>query len=164
MPIAKKEIWEAILAVLAKNNPEKTFWNELLESDLLSGFTPQEINISALYLLEHKYIQGYASGNPLFMDWCKISLKGEDYLKPDGGLSERERTVIVKFHSEAIEIIEKHLATHPDPGIRAQSSAVSSRLRELPAAGIEHLTLKLLDLGLARAPEVFQLIQKFLTT
>lgn len=163
MPIARKEIWEPILAVLAKNNPRETYWNELLESPELSGVDYRDINISAIYLLNHGFIKGSLSGNPAILDWASLTEKGTDLLIKDGGLSTVKNTITVKFHNEAIEVIERFISTHPDPGIRAQSSAVSSRLRELPSAGIEHLFLKLLDLGLARSSEAFQLIQKFLT-
>ncbi|EGW50701.1 hypothetical protein HMPREF1022_02262 [Desulfovibrio sp. 6_1_46AFAA] len=89
-----------------------------------------------------------------------ITQSGEDYLMSEGGLTAYKNTITVRFHAEAIALIERAIL-NSDLAPQEKTSYLS-RIRELPFSATEHLLKRLLDLGLRHVPDVVQLVQKFL--
>ena len=118
-----------------------------------------------LYLEGHEFIEKgstkFSSNEPMFRAAkLRITQSGQDYLRVDGGLTVFKNTVTVRFHADAIKLIEKAiLSSDLSP---QEKTSYLSRIRELPFSATEHLLKKLLDLGLGRVPDVVQLVQKFL--
>ncbi|KMV71927.1 hypothetical protein WB66_05340 [bacteria symbiont BFo1 of Frankliniella occidentalis] len=91
---------------------------------------------------------------------CAITHDGIDFLLDDGGLSAILKVQTIRLHNDTIIAIEDLIAlsnlTEPE------KASVVSKLRELPADAIKHLTLQLLTQGVLQLPNAVQLIQKFL--
>lgn len=91
---------------------------------------------------------------------CAITHDGIDFLLDDGGLSAILRVQTIRLHNDTIVAIEDLIALSnlPEP----ERASIVSKLRELPADAIKHLTLQLLTQGALHLPAAVQLIQKFL--
>lgn len=91
---------------------------------------------------------------------CAITQDGIDFLLDDGGLSAILKVQTFRLHNDTIIAIEDLIALSslPEP----EKASVVSKLRELPADAIKHLTLQLLSQGVMNLPNAIQLIQKFL--
>ncbi|MDR1946620.1 MAG: hypothetical protein LBQ51_05580 [Desulfovibrio sp.] len=117
-----------------------------------------------LYLEEHGLIRSgvvrSADGNHMVNTGVmNITAKGRDVLAADGGLSAVLNTVTIKIHEDSLERIERFLARNARN--QSEASDMSSRLRSLPAAAIEHFSMKIMDLAMEKLPaEVFRLIQR----
>ena len=110
-------------------------------------------------LCELKLLQALG-GNKPFM--ARITAKGMDFLADDGGLSAILGVVTIKLHDDTIKsLIESKILQSdlPEP----EKKRLLDQLRELPAETTKHLVLKLVDLGLEKAPTAIETIGKFLT-
>lgn len=90
-------------------------------------------------------------------DTCSITEKGIDFLLDDGGLGAILKVQTVRLHNNTIIALEDiiRLANMPEE----QKKGLISKLRELPADAIKHLTLQLLSQGVQNLPRALQLIQ-----
>ncbi|ELH8606635.1 hypothetical protein Q8V93_000284 [Enterobacter asburiae] len=91
---------------------------------------------------------------------CYITEKGIDFLLADGGLSAILKVQTVRLHNDTIVALEDiiRVANMPED----QKKGLISKLRELPADAIKHLTLQLLTQGVLNLPNAIQLIQRAL--
>lgn len=91
---------------------------------------------------------------------CYITEKGIDFLLDDGGLSAILKVQTVRLHNDTITALEDiiRVANMPED----QKNGLISKLRELPADAIKHLTLQLLTQGALNLPSAIRLIQKVL--
>lgn len=91
---------------------------------------------------------------------CYITEKGIDFLLDDGGLSAILKVQTVRLHNDTIIALEDiiRVANMPED----QKKGLISKLRELPADAIKHLTLQLLTQGVLNLPNAIQLIQRAL--
>ncbi|EJC8331270.1 hypothetical protein M0231_004819, partial [Salmonella enterica] len=82
------------------------------------------------------------------------------YMPCDGGLGAILNVQTVKFHDNTIIALEDiiRVANLPDE----KKSGLISKLRELPADAIKHLTLQLLTPAVLHPQAVIQSIEKFL--
>jgi hypothetical protein len=93
--------------------------------------------------------------------WAKITECGLDFLEKDGGLSAMLGVVTIKLHDDTIKALIGQKIEQSDlapPDKRKWLDA----LRALPADATKHLTMKLLDLGLAHGPSALHAIQTVL--
>ncbi|MEL4885724.1 hypothetical protein N6P31_01340 [Pectobacterium betavasculorum] len=91
---------------------------------------------------------------------CAITHNGIDFLLNDGGLSAILKVQTIRLHSDTIIALEDIISVANIPA--DQKKGLISKLRELPADAIKHLTLQLLTQGVLQLPNAVQLIQKFL--
>ncbi len=116
------------------------------------------------YLQEHgliKFRGQMGSSGDLIYQGGSITAKGMDFLADDGGLSAVLGVVTIKLHDDTIKaLIEQRILTSdlPEP----QKKRLIDRLRELRAETTKHLVLKLVDLGLEKAPGAIETIEKLL--
>ncbi|MGP1216168.1 MULTISPECIES: hypothetical protein [Serratia] len=91
---------------------------------------------------------------------CAITHNGIDFLLNDGGLGAILKVQTIRIHRDTIVAIEDLIAISnlPEP----EKASIVSKLRELPADAIKHLTLQLLSQGAVHVPAALQLIQKAL--
>ncbi|WNW46415.1 hypothetical protein RUU60_09245 [Escherichia coli] len=88
---------------------------------------------------------------------CYITERGIDFLLDDGGLSAILKVQTIRLHNDTIVALEDiiRVANMPED----QKKGLISKLRELPADAIKHLTLQLLTQGVQNLPRALQLIQ-----
>lgn len=90
---------------------------------------------------------------------AKIHATGLDFLADDGGLSAILGTVTIKFHEDTLRaLIESRIAS--SDLAPADKRQWTDALRELPADAIKHLSTKLIDLALDKAPGALPLLAK----
>lgn len=116
-----------------------------------------------LYLHQHQLInsglkpssEGYALVNR-----PTITHRDIDFIRGDGGLGSILNVQTVKFHDSTIVALEDiiRVANLPED----KKSGLISKLRELPADAIKHLTLQLLTKGVVNLPAALPLIEKAL--
>lgn len=87
----------------------------------------------------------------------KITSKGIDFIRNDGGLGAILNVINVRLHSDTVDKLESIIKNSSAP-VEDKASMIST-LRKLPEDAIKHLNLKLLDVGLSRMPDVFHAIQ-----
>lgn len=87
--------------------------------------------------------------------------KGMDFLEEDGGLSAILGVVTVKLHNETIkDLLALKIQESSLP--QAEKQRWLDQLRELPVETTKHLVLKLVDLGLEKAPDALSAIGRLL--
>lgn len=125
-------------------------------------FGSEEIFVSNLLYLEgHGLISsGVTSGYGSIMTQLvrlKITSRGIDFIRDDGGLGAILDVQVIKFHNSTIIAIEDILAVTNLP--EKEKKSIVAKLRELPADTIKHLTLQLLTKAVMNPQAVIQIIQ-----
>ncbi|OIV47605.1 hypothetical protein BK025_02795 [Sodalis sp. TME1] len=90
-------------------------------------------------------------------DSIKITSKGIDFIRDDGGLGAILNVVNIRLHNDTISRLEAIISASNAPP--EDKTTLISTLLKLPADSIKHLNMKLLDAGLAHLPNVFHAIQ-----
>jgi len=157
-----RNIQKEILQVLYDAYPEELTHEET--KAILSKFSSDvDSTANLLYLEQHQLIssglksmmQGYALVNP-----PSITHKGIDFIRDDGGLGAILNIQTVKFHDSTITALEDIIRVANLP--EEKKSGLISKLRELPADAIKHLTLQLLTPAVLHPQAVIQSIERFL--
>ncbi|GJL37382.1 hypothetical protein TUM17576_42020 [Enterobacter hormaechei] len=137
--------------------------NDQLE-DLLEPFADEKTTTANLLYLEQQSLirsglQSAALGYHL-VNRPVITHKGIDFIRDDGGLGAILNVQTVKFHDSTIIALEDiiRIANLPEE----KKSGMISKLRELPADAIKHLTLQLLTPAVLNPQAVIQSVEKFL--
>ncbi|MGF6878383.1 hypothetical protein [Paraburkholderia sp. MM5477-R1] len=151
-----RALQRALLQALADDYP-KAISAESWKA-LASQYGDDVVRANALYLDGHGLVT-WNMGSAGFR--LSITPAGLDFLADDGGLTAILSVVTIKFHEDTLReliglrIAESDLA-QPD------KKRLLDQLRELPGETIKHLTLKLVDAGLANWPVALQAIGTFL--
>ena len=95
----------------------------------------------------------------ILIDKIRITTKGVDFIRDDGGLSAILNVTTIKIHNETLEKLEDIIKQ--SSLTEAEKKTYIGKLKELPVDATKHLVLKLLDLGLSRASDVTQLISSY---
>jgi len=113
------------------------------------------------YLAEHGLlackIDRYSHGYEITPELMKITNKGIDFIRNDGGLGAILNVVNVRLHSDTINKLESIISSSNAP--EEEKSTLISTLRKLPEDAIKHLNLKLLDVGVSHLPNAVHAIQ-----
>ncbi|MCO4146050.1 hypothetical protein [Enterobacter roggenkampii] len=131
----------------------------------IKNFFPDEDNCYAnlIYLEQHQLIHSglRADGWGFSMLNCpSITHRGIDFIRNDGGLGAILNVQTVKFHDSTIIALEDIIRV--SNLTEEQKKGLMSKLRELPADAIKHLTLQLLTPAVLHPQAVIQSIEKFL--
>lgn len=150
-----------ILQTLAGSYPGPMQRAELLQATSESDSQKLDANLS--YLEQHGLVEvGWvrAMGTPgKHAFGATIHARGLDFLADDGGLGAILGTVTIKFHEDTLRaLIESRIAS--SDLAPADKRRWTDALRELPADAIKHLSTKLIDLALDKAPGALQLLAK----
>jgi len=116
-----------------------------------------------LYLDAQGLIQGGlqdVGGGYALVNRPAITYRGIDFIRDDGGLGAILNVQTVKFHDSTIIALEDIIRVTSMP--EEKKSVLISKLRELPADAIKHLTLQLLTKGVLSLPAALPLIEKAL--
>ena len=159
-----RELQIKILTYLEQFYPENTpddNWEQLLE---LANGDEDILVANMFYLDEHGLINSGLKrtmrGMGLTRSLSRMNAAGHDFLVGDGGMTVLKNTITVRFHQEAVQILESHILQSPKSPQDKQT--LVAKLRELPFSAIEHLMKKLLDEAILHLPEALQLIEKVL--
>lgn len=156
-----------LLTILYDKFPDELSPEEY--DDLINLFgTEQNLYSNLWYLHRHDLIE-YSlisidnfSSNIIGLiqeESIKITEKGVDFIRDDGGLSAILNVTTIKIHNETLEKLEDIIKQSSLTEVEKKSYL--GKLKELPVDATKHLVLKLLDLGLSRAPDVIQLISSY---
>ncbi|WP_250483277.1 DUF2513 domain-containing protein [Caballeronia sp. GaOx3] len=129
------------------------------------GNVPEDVRATNLfYLADHGLITTCVSfylDNTVRYQPTRITKDGMDFLASDGGLSAVLGVVTVKFHEHTLlELIGRRIET--SDLAQTDKKRLLDQLRGLRGETIKHLTLKLVDAGLANWPAALQAIETFL--
>ena len=156
-----REMQLLILKAAAQAYPSTTNSSQFLNQGF---FTNQEKAMAnTCYLMEHGLIRCVSNERFSFDDMadCLIATKdGIDFLLADGGLGAILNVQTIRLHNDTVIAIEDLIALSSIP--EHEKASIVSKLRELPADTIKHLTLQLLTQGALHLPVAIQLIQKYL--
>ncbi|WP_141398619.1 hypothetical protein [Serratia sp. JKS296] len=153
-----RELQRYLLTVCIRAYPRYALWNHFEPSKVMIDNDKLHANI--VYLQQHGLID-IAPDNTddpaSLLQRMRATAAGVDFMLDDGGLSAILKVQTIKLHSDTVDAIEKIITQSnlPEP----EKVSIVSKLRELPADAIKHLTLQLLSQGLARVPDAIQLIQ-----
>lgn len=153
-----------LLQKFAENYPSYLPDRDLNQS--LKGEERQRYVANMHYLEEHGLVDSglHLMANALYtLSPPSITAKGMDFLLDDGGLSAILGTITIKIHDDTLkELVALRIASSElDPKDKTRWTAA---LQSLPADSTKHLTMKLLDLGLTRAPEALHVIETYLSS
>ncbi|MFL9859462.1 hypothetical protein PQR72_27645 [Paraburkholderia madseniana] len=149
-----------LLEELAASYPERVEWRSrvmVMDTDSMARY---QANLA--YLHEHGLVsseidaglQFDMSNNP------KITARGMDFLADDGGLSAILGVVTVKLHEDTLkEVIGQKITESDLPA--PEKNRLLDQIKSLPGETIKHLTMKLVDAGLANWPIALQSIEHF---
>lgn len=157
-----RELQKQILNALAENYPNRA---EKIINDLMANNEDVIFLANMLYLEDHGLIisglKQTLSGNILFTGGTQITKDGLDFVADDGGLSAILGVVTVRLHDDTIRSMIELKISHAelDP---ADKQKWTDGLRSLPADSIKHLTMELLSKGLEKAPDILQLLQRYI--
>ncbi|MEC5405137.1 hypothetical protein VOM14_06055 [Paraburkholderia sp. MPAMCS5] len=149
-----------LLEELAASYPDRVNWRSRVTDMDPNAVARYQANLA--YLHEHGLVsseldaglQFDMSNNP------KITARGMDFLADDGGLSAILGMVTVKLHEDTLkELIGQRIVESDLP--QPEKSRLLDQLKSLPGETIKHLTLKLVDAGLANWPLAVQAIEHF---
>lgn len=92
---------------------------------------------------------------------ARISAKGRDWLKPDGGLSADINTVIVKLHAQTIKdlINSKIELSDVDSSTKGR---LKEAVRNLPAHTLEEVVTHFVQKGLDHGQDAIQWLQRLI--
>jgi hypothetical protein len=130
----------------------------------LQGTERQRYVTNMHYLEEHGLVDGglqLMSNGAYSLLPPAITARSIDFLLDDGGLSAILGTVTIKIHDETLkELVALRIAgSGLEPKDKLRWTAA---LQSLPAESTKHLAMKLVDLGLTRAPEALHVIETYL--
>ncbi|MGE8572937.1 MAG: hypothetical protein ACN6NW_12955 [Acinetobacter amyesii] len=100
-------------------------------------------------------------GGVILISKPKITEKGLDFLKDDGGLSAILGVVTVRFEADTIRTILQLKVDQSDLS-PADKKKLHDVLQELPAENIKHLSTKIVDVGWDGLGSLMNLIQSSL--
>lgn len=137
-----------ILSICLAAYPGHTSWNDF-SHDL---FSVDSIKLSAniLYLKEHGLltIREQRSDDPYsFLDNMRITCRGIDFMQDDGGLSAILNITTIKFHREAIVVLEDLIAISDLDD--ADKEKAKSTLGELSTEALKTVVQTVTTAGLA---------------
>ena len=130
--------------------------------------TERNLYSNLWYLHQHGLIEDFQiasipmicnTANLIQVSKIKITTKGVDFIRDDGGLSAIINVTTIKVHNETLDKLEDII--NKSSLTPAEKATYLGKLKELPVDAIKHLVLKLLDLGLSRTPDVIQLISSY---
>lgn len=148
-----RELQRKILEKMSEIYPSP--YEETIQSlDTTSEKSKIGANIS--YLVEHKLV--CIAPDPKRGLCYKITAKGMDFLQDDGGLSAILGTVTVRLHADTIkDLVEARIVGSAMP--ETEKKRFIDTIRSLPAEATRHLAMKLIDIGLDKAPSIGGLIK-----
>lgn len=136
-------------------------WQELHEDEAT-------VKVNLFYLREHGLLESDAQieknfGGGFAYGASRITQRGLDFLEDDGGLSAILGVRVIKLHDDTIrELVARRINDEASLSPTDKRRLLDG-LRDLPADSIKHLSMKLIDGGLNKAPDAFQWLSSLLS-
>lgn len=135
---------------------------------LLPGFTidlsDRDVVRNLVYLEQHELVtlsKARLNNGHFAIGSVEATAKGMDFLQKDGGLSAILGVVTVRLHDDTIkDLLSMKIQDSDLPP--AEKQRWIDQLRELPAETTKHIVLKLVDLGLEKAPDALSTIGRLI--
>lgn len=159
-----RELQRKILLTLSEHYPAG-----ILEEIEELGQDRKHVLVQLFYLAEHGLLEnGYGKSDFIGAEtefFCKqesvITAKGLDFLEDDGGLSAVLGVQTIKIHDDTIkDLIEAKIQA--SDLLPQDKQRFIAKLKELPAETTKHLVLKLVDLGIDKAPGAISVLGTWL--
>lgn len=145
-----------LLTALADRYPEPVFKDTNIEYD------SKDVVRNLVYLEAHGLVtltKAQMHSGEYVVGLATATQKGMDFLEEDGGLSAILGVVTVKLHDDTIkDLLALKIQESDLPP--AEKQRWIDQLRELPAETTKHVVMKLVDLGLEKAPDALSAIGK----
>jgi len=157
-----RELQLELLQMLCECYPDKLSSNNLPEH---IRYDVETITANMAYLTEHGLIEtGWfkSLSDPIQWTSAKLTCRGIDFLRDDGGLTAILGVVTVKFHEDTIKNVLENVITKSDLPLRDKRRWIS-QLQTLPIETTKHLLLKLVDAGLENWKSALPLLQSILS-
>ncbi|WP_180113071.1 hypothetical protein [Acinetobacter sp. YH12073] len=142
------------------------FWsdNNYQNSDIKVKLYTNLYYLQSHGLLEPKSIH-YTNSLDGIGSWnlgnTRLNHKGMDFLADDGGLSAILGTVTIKFETEQLKAILTAKIMSSNLSSERKTTMIDA-IKELPAEGLKHLTMKIVDAGWDNMDSLMSLIQSAL--
>jgi len=150
-----RELQRQILIALKDVYPEN------IVEDKLPGQDTDNFQPTLYYLYEHDLIDASPReviGAERQLLWPRITARGLDFIEDDGGISAILNTVTVRFNAEELRtMLAIKVGTADLP--QAEKEGLAHTIQSLPADGLRHVTMRLLDAAMDRLPGALQLLQ-----
>lgn len=160
------ELCGKLLNKLSESFPYAALSEDIDEMTILAGNDEEALITNLLYLEQHYLVKSGISINinrhKMFRGETKITAKGLDFIRKDGGLTAMLERSNVNYQLHEALLSELLRQIHEAPDSSREKEGLVAQLRGLPAETIKHLYMKLLDQGVSHLPGVIPLIQKFL--
>ncbi|MDE2124951.1 MAG: hypothetical protein KGJ65_15005, partial [Betaproteobacteria bacterium] len=146
-----RELQRELLTNMAEHYPRAWDFRDYLKN--VPESDEQKLAANLQYLDEHGLAQsGLRIGldGHLSFSLPQITAQGMDFLQDDGGLAAILGVVTIRLHDDTIKsLVEAKIRESDLP--QTEKSRLASAVRALPAEVTKHLTLKLVDIGLAQS-------------
>jgi|ERR1051325_2270246 hypothetical protein len=148
-----------MLREMAEHYPNRVKLNSM------QGFGGPSFLVNLHYLYEYGLIDvpwsegvsyGISAGNP------RLTARGIDFLEDDGGLGAVLGVVTVRLHDDTIKALILDRIDSAE-GDETTKQRLKNAIRDLPADGTKQVALRLMEQGLARAPDVLGWLQTHLS-
>lgn len=158
-----RSLQKELLQILYDTHPN-TLHREEYNSILDLFENEQHLVSNLIYLYEHGLITNCLKRgvNDYVINTGSLYITngGIDFIRDDGGLSAILNIQTIKFHDSTIIALEDIIRVANLP--EEKKAGIISKLRELPADAIKHLTLQLLTPAVLNPLAVIQSIEKAL--
>lgn len=159
-----RELQKRLLEESAKSYPgwmKRETWNEQfdnLDDDVIAA--------NLVYLNQHglmdKSVSMGSGGDYTFnLGGLRCTEAGMDFLADDGGLSAILGTVTIKLHEDTLQHLIAAKILGSDLPAEEKNKLVTG-LKGLSGEATKHLTMKLIDEGLAHLPRAIEIVGSFL--
>ena len=160
-----REYQRRILVGLAQEFPKIT--SREMYADLTRDIDDDVFVANVIYLEQHGLLEpgsiSFALGGQYVFNLgsFRITHKGMDFLADDGGLSAILGVVTIKLHEDTLkELVAMKIQQSDLPP--SDKSIWLDALKKLPAEATKHLAMKLMDAGLAHAPDALRQVGSML--
>lgn len=144
-----REKQKELLEILSRSYPQSPGAAEEKEIDALFE-SPEEFVPNAMYLEEHGLILTNAisgfQGTTIHTDLMKITAKGIDFILRDGGLSAILNVQTIKFHRDAVVVLEDLIALSSTSD--ADKEKAKSTLSEMSTEALKTVVQTVTSAGL----------------
>ncbi|MDF2407528.1 hypothetical protein [Morganella morganii] len=158
-----RELQNHILTVCIASYPHHTSWNQY-DPESFPGLMDDHILAANIYYLsEHGLISvsPQRTDDPYsLLENIRATADGIDFMMGDEGLKSVLDIRTIKIHSDTMAQLVDIISSSDIPV--EEKHGILSKLRELPASAITHLTNELTVKAALALPGALQLIQKYL--
>lgn len=158
-----RELQNHILTVCIASYPHHTSWSQY-DPESFPGLMDEHMLAANIYYLSERgliFVSPQRTDDPYsLLENIKATADGIDFMMGDEGLKSVLDIRTIKIHSDTMTQLIDIISSSNIPA--EEKHGILSKLRELPASAITHLTNELTVKAALALPGALQLIQKYL--